>query len=42
METMRPFFAAIVACLTLASAASAQQTYPTRTVTIVVPFGVGS
>jgi len=39
---MRSFFAVIVAWLTLASAAFAQQAYPTRNITIVVPFGVGS
>jgi tripartite-type tricarboxylate transporter receptor subunit TctC len=39
---MRSFLAAIVACLTLGNVAAAQQAYPTRSVTIVVPFGVGS
>ncbi len=39
---MRFFFAAVMACLTLGNVATAQQTYPTRPVTIVVPFGVGS
>lgn len=39
---MRSFIATIVACLTLGGAADAQQAYPTRNVTIVVPFGVGS
>src|SRR3569833_4289694 len=39
---MRSFFAVIAACLTLGSTASAQQAYPNRNVTIVVPFGVGS
>lgn len=39
---MRLFFAAIAACLALGGAASAQQAYPTRNVTLVVPFGVGS
>jgi tripartite-type tricarboxylate transporter receptor subunit TctC len=32
----------MVACLTLCGAADAQQAYPTRNVTIIVPFGVGS
>ncbi|MBS0536414.1 MAG: tripartite tricarboxylate transporter substrate binding protein [Proteobacteria bacterium] len=39
---MRSLLAAIVACVTFCNLAAAQQTYPNRNVTIVVPFGVGS
>ena len=39
---MRIFFAAVMACLGFSNVADAQQAYPTRPVTIVVPFGVGS
>jgi tripartite-type tricarboxylate transporter receptor subunit TctC len=42
MMTRRHFFAASAVCLGLASAASAQaQTYPTRPITMVVPFPAG-
>jgi tripartite-type tricarboxylate transporter receptor subunit TctC len=39
---MRFLFATMVALFALSDVAAAQQAYPTRTVTIVVPFGVGS
>ena len=38
---MRSIFCAAIAAVTLAGAASAQQPYPTRPITIVVPFTAG-